>query len=83
MASAVDQHVDAAPLFHHGIDQAFQVFNRLVAAGYANAAKLGRQCFALARRGKDANLEAVSGQASCCRRTHAAATGCDNRNFFY
>jgi hypothetical protein len=43
------QHIDAAPFADHSVYQALQVFNRLVATGNADAAKLRRQGLALAR----------------------------------
>ncbi|MOA22640.1 hypothetical protein D3C78_1432140 [compost metagenome] len=83
MAGAVHQHVDAAPLFAHRVDQALQVVVRLVAAGHADTAELPGQRLALAGGGEDADPEAVRREAPGCGRSHAAACGGDDRYFFY
>ncbi|MCY1187292.1 hypothetical protein D9M73_282550 [compost metagenome] len=49
VAGAVDQHVNTAPLLHNSVDQALQVFNRLVAAGDTDSTEFGSQRLALAR----------------------------------
>ncbi|MOA58596.1 hypothetical protein D3C78_1830160 [compost metagenome] len=49
VAGTVDQDIDSAPFLNDSVDQALQVFNRLVAAGYTDPAQLGSQRLALAR----------------------------------
>lgn len=47
MAGAVYQYVNTTPFLNDGVDQALQVFVRLVTAGYPNTAQFLRQRFPL------------------------------------